>query len=73
MWNFIHVSGKILAGDGIVDDFDIKLQQTLLRLIDERKWNWGLVRNFINRQFHTSLDQPALKALYRQAKSTQGG
>ena len=56
-----------------MDDFDIKLQQTLLRLIDERKWNWGLVRNFINRQFHTSLDQPALKALYRKAKSTQGG
>lgn len=73
LWNFILVSGKIQAGDDIVDNFDIELQQTLIRLIDERKWNWGLVRNFINRQFHTSLDQPALKALYRKSKSTQGG
>lgn len=56
-----------------MDNFDIELQQALIRLIDERKWNWGLVRNFINRRFHKNLDRPALKKLYHQAKGAQGG
>lgn len=56
-----------------MDNFDIELQQALIRLIDERKWNWGLVRNFINRRFHKNLDRLALKKLYHQAKGAQGG
>ncbi len=47
------------------------LSETLIRLRDGHKWNWGLIRGFVNRQFHTDYDQPALKDLYRQAKAKQ--
>lgn len=51
-----------------MNEYISELGETLVRLRDEHKWNWGLIRGFVNRQFHVSLDQPTLKELYRQAK-----
>ena len=54
-----------------MEECNSELSETLIRLRDEHKWNWGLIRGFVNRQFHTDYDQPTLKELYRQAKSKQ--
>lgn len=52
-------------------EYNSELGEMLIRLRDEHKWNWGLIRGFVNRQFHVSLDQPTLKELYRQVKCKQ--
>ncbi len=54
-----------------MNEYNSELGEMLIRLRDEHKWNWGLIRGFVNRQFHVSLDQPTLKELYRQAKCKQ--
>lgn len=56
-----------------MNEFDSELKQTLIRLIDEHRWNWGLVRGFVNRKFRSNYDVHTLKDIYRQAKEVQGG
>lgn len=51
-----------------MDAYDPDMIKMLVRLRDEHKWNWGLVRRQINRQFNLDYDAVTLRQIYNQAK-----
>ena len=52
-----------------MDEKKEELIKMLVRLSDEYKWNWGLVRRQINRQFNLNYDAVTLRRLYNQEKA----
>ena len=48
---------------------DSELIKTIVRCREEYKWNWGLTRRQVNRQFDLSIDAATLRNLYKQIQS----
>lgn len=57
-----------MTGDISLDAYDPDLIKTLIRLRDDYKWNWGLIRQQIRLRFDLNCDAVALRRMYRQAK-----
>lgn len=49
--------------------YDSELIKTIVRCREEYKWNWGLTRRQVNRQFNLNLDAPTLRDFYKQLKA----
>lgn len=46
-----------------------ELIDTIMRLRDDYRWNWGLIRNLVKRQFAANISAPELLRLYKSEKS----
>lgn len=46
-----------------------ELIDTIIRLRDDYRWNWGLIRSLVKRQFAANISAPELLRLYRSEKS----
>lgn len=52
-----------------MDEKNGELIKMLVRLRADYKWDWGLVRRQINRQFNLNYDAVTLRRLYNQEKA----